>query len=159
MVLYGLQHSNSDNFLSGRQTMYQTAQHLSYQPSGKPNAIFLINKSRLKKKNSFLTVTHEISAELFNTWKKKTCLGLLWWIHKQKCLITKSVILQVGGKELSLSEALNCNPLICLFSSTSGKSIEEQTEKKKCSLLCIALSPLTDLKVSASLKRKPYNLD
>lgn len=28
---------------------YQIAQHLFYQPSGKPNVIFLINKSRFQK--------------------------------------------------------------------------------------------------------------
>lgn len=48
--------------------MYQVAQHVFYQPSGKTNAIFLINKSR---KKILLTVTHEISAELFRMWNKK----------------------------------------------------------------------------------------
>lgn len=50
--------------------------------------------------------------------------------HKERSLIINFVIVQVGEKELSLSEALNCTTLICLFSSTSGKSTEEETGKK-----------------------------
>lgn len=74
--------------------------------------------------------------------------------HKES-LIINVVTVQVGGKELSLSEALNCNTLICLFSSTSGKSTEEETGKKKCSPLCTTLAvTITEFESECKLKKK-----
>lgn len=45
----GQQHSNSDTLFIRKICEYQIAQDLFYQPSGKPNVIFLINKSRFQK--------------------------------------------------------------------------------------------------------------
>lgn len=75
--------------------------------------------------------------------------------HKESSLIINFVTVQADVKELSLSQALNCNTLICLFSSTSGKSTEEETEKKKCSLLYTILAvTVTGFKSECKLKKK-----